>query len=578
MPRKLPDRPPPPASLHALSRCAPPPRETIADWAERCLVLSARTPTSAPGPLRLSRTPYVRGILDALDDPSTRAVAVMAGAQTGKTTAAYAWLMHALAANPSPCLVVYPSEDLARSVSATRLIPLLEDSPALAPLLPRNRRDDLQLLSWRLNGATVALSGANSPAQLASRPIRYLLLDEIDKYPAEATRGEADAVSLAMQRLKTFWDSQALLLSTPTTPAGAIHRHYMAGDRRRYEPLCPRCREHVLLTWQCVRWPDGDPSRARVRCPACGADWTEAERRRAVAAGRWRPTAKPSSPGLVSFHLPSFLSLWSDIPALAARFERAKTDPSALRDFVNSELAEPFVEIDARIRDSDIAARETDYSPAPATPRWDPATTGAITLGGCDVQKGYLVLVLRQFLPDGSSALLWHGMPTRFDEVAALMEAWDAHAICMDARYRPVEVYEAASRYVGIWPAIGVGGFRVPALWEQQERNIDEGRRGRGGRTVQILVADSNRLLDMLADRVGAADGAPSWEIPLGTCASDPDYPAQLTAMYRSNGAWVNPRKLPEHYADAEKLSLLAADVCGIRPQVAPPPPADDEP
>ena len=43
-----------------------------------------------------------------------------------------------------------------------------------------------------------------------------------------------------------------------------------------------------------------------------------------------------------------------------------------------------------------------------------------------------------------------------------------------------------------------------------------------------------------------------------------------MTAMYRSNGVWVNPRKLPEHYMDAEKLTLLAAEYDGIRPTVAP--------
>jgi hypothetical protein len=35
--------------------------------------------------------------------------------------------------------------------------------------------------------------------------------------------------------------------------------------------------------------------------------------------------------------------------------------------------------------------------------------------------------------------------------------------------------------------------------------------------------------------------------------------------MYRANGVWVNPRKLADHYADAEKLCLLAADYAGYK-------------
>jgi hypothetical protein len=138
----------------------------------------------------------------------------------------------------------------------------------------------------------------------------------------------------------------------------------------------------------------------------------------------------------------------------------------------------------------------------------------------------------------------------------------------VDARYRSDEVYEAALRYPGIWPTIGVAGFRIPAVFEQQTRNIDEGRRGGYGRTVSVLVANSNALLDMLHARVTAADGAPLWEIPRGL-GSDPDYATQMSAMYRSNGVWINPRKLPEHFTDAEKLSILAAWYGGIRPTEA---------
>ena len=295
------------------------------------------------------------------------------------------------------------------------------------------------------------------------------------------------------------------------------------------------------------------------------AAWTEAERRAAIRAGRWTPTRTDgdAEDGVVSFHLPSILALWVSPADLAVKFSRVKNDPVALQDFVNSDLAEPYVPADARIANTQLRAREGDYEHGRL--RW-PASDDVAIYGGVDVQQDHLVVVLRQFrVADAASALVWRGHLAAFAELDGLLSEYGAEACCVDARYRSDEVYEAALRYPGIWPTIGVAGFRVPAVFEQQSRNIDEGRRGASGRNVQVLIANSNALLDMLHARVAGADGAPSWEIPRGL-ASDPDYVGQLTAMYRNNGAWVNPRKLPEHYADAEKLAILAAWYAGIRP------------
>ena len=50
---------------------------------------------------------------------------------------------------------------------------------------------------------TVLLTGANSPADLASTNIRYLFLDEVDKFPG-ASKKEADPVSLARAHKNLF--------------------------------------------------------------------------------------------------------------------------------------------------------------------------------------------------------------------------------------------------------------------------------------------------------------------------------------------------------------------------------------
>ncbi len=556
------------AELSILPYCAPPKRISLADWAEQNLVLGSRQPTAFPGTFRLSNSPYLRGVMEALDDPKVRMVVLEAGAQTGKTTLAYAWLARNAALDPGPAMFVYPNEDLARSNSATRIQPLFEDSPSLAGLIPKDRRDGWQLLQYKLPGGAIYGVGSNSPAQLASRPIRYLLLDETDKYPAESTRGEADAVSLAVQRVKTFWNHKILMISTPTTPDAAIHTAYLRGDQCEYEIPCPACREYFRLAWERVKWVMGDVTTAAVNCPVCHHVFQEYERRQAVQRGKWvsyRAEGEAEA-GVRSFHLSGLLALWADIPGLAAKFVRVKSNSLKLRDFVNSDLAEPYIPTDSKIDVRYLQARTGNYDHGML--RWE-LDENHPCYGGIDVQKGYLVCTIRQYrVSDGASALVWHGYLNTWAEIEPLMDRYGVNAICVDARYRSTEVYELALAVPGIWPVVGVGGFRIPALYEQRSVDIDEGRRGQGGgRLVSVIAANSDALLDMLNDRVMAAEWAPPWEIPRGV-AADPDYAKQMTAMYRYNGKWVNPRKLAEHYMDAEKLNLLASWYAGIRPAV----------
>lgn len=555
-----------------LSFAAPPPNLSLVEWAESNIVFGARQPSAYKGPWRASVAPYVRGIMDALDKPTTRLVVVEAGAQTGKTTLAYVWLARAMACSPGPALFVYPSEDLARAASARRIQPLFEDSPALAALIPKDRKAGWQYLSYDLvNGGAVAGVGANSPAQISSRPVRYLLLDEVDKFPGEKS-DEADAVSLALQRTKAFWNSQTVMVSTPTTPAGAIHSSYLRGTRRAYEIPCPACGAWFAPAWKtCVKWPEGNPGLAALACPECGRAFTEAGRRAAVAAGRWSDPVPDAEPGVESFRVPGILAPWADLPALARKFIRAAHEPDKLRDFINSDLGEPFVPADARVSGTQLEGRAADYPDL--SPRWkDEDGAGGVdsnyvTFGGVDVQKGYMVVVMRQFRrSDAASAQVWRGQLHAWAELDELMAETNCEACCVDCRYRSDEVYDAALSIAGVWPVVGVAGFRVPALYEQRTVDIDEGKRGQGrGRTVQVLVANSNALLDMLADRIAARHGAPQWEIPRAALG-DIDYCSQMTAMYRANGVWVNPNKLAEHFMDAEKLALLAAEYAGVRP------------
>ena len=118
---------------------------------------------------------------------------------------------------------------------------MLRDTEVLSDLVrdPRSRDSGNTLLYKRFPGGHLTMAGANSPASLASRPVRIVLLDEEDRYPNSAG-AEGDPGSLAEKRSTTFWNRLLLTASTPTVAGSSkIAARYERSDQRKYFVPCP---------------------------------------------------------------------------------------------------------------------------------------------------------------------------------------------------------------------------------------------------------------------------------------------------------------------------------------------------
>ena len=144
--------------------------------------------------------------------------------------------------DPSPAMIVYPSDKLGESISENRIKPMLKSSPALKRLFKEFQSQKLEL---QFDGMYLTISGANSPSSLASKAIKYLFLDEVDKYPG-ASKKEADPISLARERVKTFRNSKVYLTSTPTISAGHIWKSLMGADIEKHYFVTPYTAEDAL--------------------------------------------------------------------------------------------------------------------------------------------------------------------------------------------------------------------------------------------------------------------------------------------------------------------------------------------
>jgi phage terminase large subunit GpA-like protein len=266
----------------ALAILKPPPDLTISDWADANRRLSSEA-SAEPGQWRTSRAEYQRGIMDAISDGTVESVVVMSSSQVGKSEALGNAVGYYIDQDPAPIMVVMPTERDAEAWK-DRFSPMARDTPCLSGRIsdPNSRDGTNKILHKRFPGGHLTIVGANAPSGLASRPIRILLCDEVDRYPFSAG-AEGDPVKLAKKRTVTFWNRKIVLVSTPTIRgASRIETAYAESDQRQYWVPCPCCGTHQVLGWNQVRWEsDGGehrPETARYHCAACDAAWSDAQR------------------------------------------------------------------------------------------------------------------------------------------------------------------------------------------------------------------------------------------------------------------------------------------------------------
>lgn len=284
----------------------------------------------------------------------------MKGAQTGGTEAGLNAIGYWIAHAPGLILAVWPSLDMVRRNSRTRIDPLIESTPALkAKIVPaRSREPGNSMALKEFPGGALVMTGANSAVALRSTAARYLVLDEIDGYPADAGR-EGDPVALAVQRTVTFRGRRKIFLISTPTEAGVsrIEKAFAESDQRRFFVPCKHCGTHQVLSWSGVRWPDGEPHKAFYACASCGGVMEEADKPAMLANGEWRATAEGD--GLTAgFHLSALYSPFESWGQIAVDFRAAKNDPSRLKAWVNLKLGEPFEDRDtAPLAPDTLAAR-----------------------------------------------------------------------------------------------------------------------------------------------------------------------------------------------------------------------------
>lgn len=423
--------------------------------------------------------------MDACSDPEIREVVVMAGAQLGKSEAILNIIGYHIENDPSPILVLQPTVEMAQSFSKDRVANgLIRSTPCLRDKVrdPRARDSGNTTLHKVFPGGALTLVGANSPAGLASRPIRLVLCDEVDRYPSSAG-SEGDPIQLARKRANTFWNRKIVMVSTPTNKgASRIEEAFEESDQRHYYVPCKHCHHEQKMIWQNVRWEDGNPDSAAYACSHCGVLWTDSDRRWAIRNGRW--FAEQEFKGVAGFYINGLYSPWTPLADGVRDFLSMKKNPEQLRVWTNTYLGESWEDEGEQVDDFSLYERREDFKAA------IPEEVVFLT-AGVDVQDNRLEASIIGWARDQESYVIDHkvmyGDPstpqlwTQLDSlVGKTYETYDGRqmairATCIDSGgHFTNSVYQYAKKNAGkrVFAIKGVGGEGRPIAGRPTKNNV----------------------------------------------------------------------------------------------------------
>lgn len=350
--------------------------------------------------------------MDAISDPFVHTVVVMSSAQVGKTEVLLNAIGFYIQHDPSPIMLFQPTLEIAEAFSKDRLATMLRDTPSLKDRVAdaRSRDSGNTLTHKTFDGGHITLAGANSPAGLAGRPIRIIMMDELDRYPVSAG-AEGDPTDLAWKRANNFWNRKRIMTSTPTIKGlSRIEKAYEESDQRRCFVPCPDCHELQVLKWEQVRWDKETdesgktirhhPNTAHYVCANCGSLWFDVARWSALRKAQWRASAPFS--GVAGFHLSELYSPWRRFSEIVSDFLEKRHDPTRLQTFINTTLGETWEEQGETVQGAALIGRIEAYDD-----RTLPSAILSLT-AGVDIQDDRLEVQIIGWGSQEESWVAWY--------------------------------------------------------------------------------------------------------------------------------------------------------------------------
>jgi hypothetical protein len=562
-------------------------RMTIIPWAERHVYMP-RTTTSNEGPFRAENAPWEIEPLQEIANDENEAVALIKANQVGGTTVGVISLAYFTDQDPGPAMWTTANQDLARDFSKDSLFPIFRSISAIDDKL-LNDRKTASTFELRFPSMTLLLAWGGSAAKAEQKSIRYLYLDEFEKY--------ADLIAAFEARTTRYHNSRKIYISKPGLVKGPSWEIYQTTDQREWHWRCQGCgkplplkfKDHIFFDrfHHANSQPDWARIFATIRfiCPHCKREHFESPELHAHIAerGSYIPQAPLANAGMkrkrVGFRWNAMLlPLIDGSPSwqfIVKEFIEAQTMLKLgvvlkLQEWTAKRMAEfwePGQEYETR------SAILASYKAAEAiSEKWD------YIFLTVDVQHHGFWHIVRGWKNDGTSALLsWGELQTWGDitEKSRQHNIINPRWVFLDSRYNTAEVHRRCAR--NGWTALRAEnrvsfpftqGRNRPTIYRlySEPTPIDCGiGTAEGGRQFCVEFMFARNTAQGILQRY--YDGAArEWKLPADV--SD-DYKAQLratvpvsdrvakTGIYKE--IWKDVR--PCHMRDCEVAQIVAAAI-----------------
>lgn len=560
--------------IDALGQMRPPENLSVSEWAQKFRILDAKT-AAMPGPWRNDKTPYLTEIMNELCNYETQEIVFCKPTQIGGTEAELNMIGFAIQQDPAPMVVVYPTDKLGESIAVNRIKPMIKSSPTL---WERYYELQSQKMEMQFDGMYLSIVGSNSASELASRGAKYLFLDEVDKYPG-ASKKEADPISLAKERTKTFPNRKIYMTSTPTIKSGHIWKNLLDCDvEKHYFVPCPHCGGMIELKMANLIFPKEDGMTASDRadqavyvCQECGCAIDDHYKPDMLKNGEWRTVKENNSARRkIGYWINVLYSPFVRFSEIALEWINSQGDNERLQNFINSWLAEPWEDTRLTTSADIVLERQTEFKEF-TVPPWAKFLTG-----GVDVQESCLYWTVRAWGNYITSQNICHGQALSWVDVERVMNYGYLKedgtqlvvSLCLiDSGFDTDAVYDfCASNSDWALPVKGSSRIMTEHYHLTKINKPDSKAYG-----MNLVVVDGGKYKDMIAARMKKENGRGSWMVYDGC---DLEYAKQVTSEHKVQikkgnqlvQTWeLKASHTANHLLDCEVYALAAADILQVR-------------
>jgi phage terminase large subunit GpA-like protein len=551
---------------------------SASEWAVKNVQV---TDGAHPGPFRLEYAPHTDFVMKAFSQPWTREVWFCGVEQSGKTRTMLNCLAWTIDVSPGNIFYLMPTEDTATKITAGKIRPMLAKTVQLRKYLS-SRQDDTGLSRIHLtHGVTIFPAHANSAASMATWPAKYCFGDEVDKYPL-VTGKETDPITLIKKRNRTYKGRYKRFFAS--TPAGRFIHRGMKACRQVWEwrNRCPHCQELIRMDPEHLVFPDLANTDARYACNTCGGIWTEAEREKAIHAGRWfcLQGAEISRPSTIGFHHRAWDCLDITLAEIAQARKAALTGgPAEKIAWANGYEAIDYVP-ERQDRKENLIYALADDRPSRLIPGG--GIVAALT-ASADTQDNGLWYEIRAW-GWGLTTESWQirfGFVSSFAELEEVIFTttyqdaeglfYPVHLLVIDAMgHRTGEVYDFVRKHPGRCQAYrgGAGRKANPQTWTNIDRYPGTTIQIPGG--IRLVTIDTHHYKDLLSGKLQIKGDDPgAWHLLASVEENDPhgiEYARQMCAEYvNERNLWQCPAGKANHFWDCGVMNLVAADLLQIK-------------